>query len=181
MQRNYRSVGNFMPEPPESSITTLVSMGFESNAARQALIQARNDINVATNILLEAQSQWLETLSGLLENVTLSYMDGILTQLTTFIQEKEEPIEFPLVLALHPSMPIDSGFSNSLALAVNRIHQCFTLILYIEKHLQIYLHSILSLYKMLKNQLWSNHDVNSLRFRTQSLLLNIYITHFLLH
>ncbi|XP_042425092.1 rhomboid-like protein 20 [Zingiber officinale] len=57
VQRNYRSVGNFMPEPPESSITTLVSMGFETNAARQALIQARNDINVATNILLEAQSR----------------------------------------------------------------------------------------------------------------------------
>ncbi|KAG6485105.1 hypothetical protein ZIOFF_053634 [Zingiber officinale] len=57
LKRNYRSVGNFMPEPPESSITTLVSMGFETNAARQALIQARNDINVATNILLEAQSR----------------------------------------------------------------------------------------------------------------------------
>ncbi|XP_042391577.1 rhomboid-like protein 20 [Zingiber officinale] len=56
VQRNNRSVGNFMPEPSESSIETLVSMGFESNAARQALLQARNDLNVATNILLEAQS-----------------------------------------------------------------------------------------------------------------------------
>ncbi|KAG6538270.1 hypothetical protein ZIOFF_003383 [Zingiber officinale] len=57
LKRNNRSVGNFMPEPSESSIATLVSMGFESNAARQALLQARNDLNVATNILLEAQSR----------------------------------------------------------------------------------------------------------------------------
>ncbi|XP_042487859.1 rhomboid-like protein 20 [Macadamia integrifolia] len=42
-------------EPPEDSIATLVSMGFDRHAARQALVQARNDINVATNILLEAQ------------------------------------------------------------------------------------------------------------------------------
>jgi uncharacterized UBP type Zn finger protein len=34
----------------------LVSMGFDDNNARQALVRARNDINVATNILLEAQS-----------------------------------------------------------------------------------------------------------------------------
>lgn len=46
-----------MPEPPESSIATLVSMGFDGNAARQALMQARNDLNVATNILLEAQTR----------------------------------------------------------------------------------------------------------------------------
>ncbi|KAF5181543.1 Rhomboid-like protein [Thalictrum thalictroides] len=43
-------------EPSESSIATLISMGFDRNSARQALVQARNDVNVATNILLEAQS-----------------------------------------------------------------------------------------------------------------------------
>ncbi|KAJ8760077.1 hypothetical protein K2173_010933 [Erythroxylum novogranatense] len=43
-------------EPPESSIMMLVSMGFDRNSARQALVQARNDINTASNILLEAQS-----------------------------------------------------------------------------------------------------------------------------
>ncbi|KAJ1259107.1 hypothetical protein BS78_10G127900 [Paspalum vaginatum] len=41
-------------EPPEYSIAMLVSMGFDGNDARQALMRARNDINVATNILLEA-------------------------------------------------------------------------------------------------------------------------------
>ncbi|XP_020108806.1 rhomboid-like protein 20 [Ananas comosus] len=57
-QRNYPPVARAPPpEPPESSIAMLVSMGFDSNAARQALMQARNDINVATNILLEAQSR----------------------------------------------------------------------------------------------------------------------------
>lgn len=45
-----------MVEPPEQSIATLVSMGFDRNIARQALVQARNDINVATNVLLESQS-----------------------------------------------------------------------------------------------------------------------------
>ncbi|KAI5663797.1 hypothetical protein M9H77_23120 [Catharanthus roseus] len=43
-------------EPPEDSIATLISMGFDRNSARQALIHARNDINAATNILLESQS-----------------------------------------------------------------------------------------------------------------------------
>lgn len=43
-------------EPSEDSIATLVSMGFDRNSARQALVQARNDVNVATNILLEAQA-----------------------------------------------------------------------------------------------------------------------------
>ncbi|KAL9260282.1 Rhomboid-like protein [Drosera capensis] len=43
--------------PPEESVAMLVSMGFDENAARQALLQARNDINVATNILLEASSR----------------------------------------------------------------------------------------------------------------------------
>jgi len=60
LQRNHPSAArSSVPEPPESSIATLVSMGFDSNSARQALLQARNDINVATNILLESQSYWL--------------------------------------------------------------------------------------------------------------------------
>ncbi|OAY40202.1 rhomboid-like protein 20 [Manihot esculenta] len=57
-----RQVGRTYPtpivppmEPPEDSIATLVSMGFDRNAARQALVQARNDINAATNILIESQ------------------------------------------------------------------------------------------------------------------------------
>lgn len=55
VQRNYPSVPS-ATEPSEDSIATLVSMGFDRNDARQALVQARNDVNVATNILLEAQS-----------------------------------------------------------------------------------------------------------------------------
>nr|KJB78468.1 hypothetical protein B456_013G001400 [Gossypium raimondii] len=43
-------------EPSEDAVATLVSMGFDQNSARQALVHARNDINAATNILLEAQS-----------------------------------------------------------------------------------------------------------------------------
>lgn len=55
--QNQPSTGSApVAEPPESSIAMLVSMGFDANAARQALMRARNDINVATNILLEAQS-----------------------------------------------------------------------------------------------------------------------------
>lgn len=42
-------------EPAEASIVTLVSMGFDRDSAARALVQARNDINVATNILLEGQ------------------------------------------------------------------------------------------------------------------------------
>ncbi|TVU01326.1 hypothetical protein EJB05_53234, partial [Eragrostis curvula] len=55
--KNQSSTG-FAPivEPPESSVAMLVSMGFDGNAARQALMRARNDINAATNILLESQS-----------------------------------------------------------------------------------------------------------------------------
>uniref|UniRef100_A0A1D1ZIZ4 Ubiquitin-associated domain-containing protein 2 n=1 Tax=Anthurium amnicola TaxID=1678845 RepID=A0A1D1ZIZ4_9ARAE len=45
-----------MPEPQEDSVATLVSMGFDRPSARQALVHAGNDISVATNILLEAQS-----------------------------------------------------------------------------------------------------------------------------
>ncbi|XP_062208287.1 rhomboid-like protein 20 [Phragmites australis] len=56
--QNQSSTG-FAPimEPPESSVAMLVSMGFDGNDARQALMRARNDINMATNILLEAQSR----------------------------------------------------------------------------------------------------------------------------
>ncbi|GAV90159.1 UBA domain-containing protein/Rhomboid domain-containing protein [Cephalotus follicularis] len=55
-QRTYPSLIASAIEPPEDSIAMLVSMGFDRNSARQALVQARNDVNVATNILLEAQS-----------------------------------------------------------------------------------------------------------------------------
>ncbi|KAI4348592.1 hypothetical protein L6164_009300 [Bauhinia variegata] len=55
-ERNYSAPMQSAPEPPEDSIATLVSMGFDRNSARQALVHARNDVNVATNILLEAQS-----------------------------------------------------------------------------------------------------------------------------
>ena len=62
-KQNQSSTG-FAPmvEPPESSVAMLVSMGFDGNDARQALMRARNDINVATNILLEAQSRWTDLL-----------------------------------------------------------------------------------------------------------------------
>lgn len=53
-ERNLGSTTTSIPEPPESSVAMLVSMGFDSNSARQALLHARNDINAATNILLEA-------------------------------------------------------------------------------------------------------------------------------
>ncbi|KAF9592221.1 hypothetical protein IFM89_012797 [Coptis chinensis] len=43
-------------KPSGNSMATLVSMGFDRNSARHALVQARSDVNVATNILLEAQS-----------------------------------------------------------------------------------------------------------------------------
>ncbi|RXH76861.1 hypothetical protein DVH24_019749 [Malus domestica] len=55
-QRNYPSSMLSATEPTEDSIGTLVSMGFDRNSARQALVQARNDVNVATNILLEAHA-----------------------------------------------------------------------------------------------------------------------------
>eukprot|EP00268_Persea_americana_P054866 TRINITY_DN632_c1_g1_i1.p1 TRINITY_DN632_c1_g1~~TRINITY_DN632_c1_g1_i1.p1 ORF type:complete len:296 (+),score=23.20 TRINITY_DN632_c1_g1_i1:359-1246(+) len=57
-ERNYPSLTalSSVAEPPEDSIAMLVSMGFDRNSAREALMHARNDINVATNILLEAQS-----------------------------------------------------------------------------------------------------------------------------
>ncbi|KAL3633842.1 hypothetical protein CASFOL_022604 [Castilleja foliolosa] len=40
-------------EPSEDAIATLVSMGFDRDSARQALVHARNDVNATTNILLE--------------------------------------------------------------------------------------------------------------------------------
>jgi uncharacterized UBP type Zn finger protein len=42
-------------DPMESSITTLVSMGFDRASAVQALALTNNDVNLASNILLEAQ------------------------------------------------------------------------------------------------------------------------------
>lgn len=56
VEGNYRAPVLSAQEPPEDSIATLVSMGFDRNSARQALVHARNDINAATNILLESQS-----------------------------------------------------------------------------------------------------------------------------
>lgn len=56
LQRHYPAPVQSAVEPSEDSIATLVSMGFDRSSARQALVQARNDVNVATNILLEAQS-----------------------------------------------------------------------------------------------------------------------------
>ncbi|VAH80839.1 unnamed protein product [Triticum turgidum subsp. durum] len=44
------------PDPMESSIATLVSMGFDRASAIQALALTNNDVNLASNILLEAQS-----------------------------------------------------------------------------------------------------------------------------
>ncbi|KAL1220135.1 Rhomboid-like protein 18 [Cardamine amara subsp. amara] len=54
--RSYRAAVPSSTEPSEEAIATLVSMGFDQNAARQALVHARNDVNAATNILLEAHS-----------------------------------------------------------------------------------------------------------------------------
>uniref|UniRef100_A0A7N0V0Y0 UBA domain-containing protein n=1 Tax=Kalanchoe fedtschenkoi TaxID=63787 RepID=A0A7N0V0Y0_KALFE len=56
LEGNYPTPAVSLLEPPEDLISTLVSMGFDRNHAQQALVQARNDINAATNILLEAQS-----------------------------------------------------------------------------------------------------------------------------
>ncbi|CAN7007121.1 unnamed protein product [Brassica oleracea var. botrytis] len=54
--RSYQAPIPSSIEPSEEAIATLVSMGFDQNAARQALVHARNDVNAATNILLEAHS-----------------------------------------------------------------------------------------------------------------------------
>ncbi|KAL2534956.1 Ubiquitin-associated (UBA) protein [Abeliophyllum distichum] len=56
VEGNYPTRSSSTINPPEDSIATLVSMGFDRNSARQALIHARNDINAATNILLESQT-----------------------------------------------------------------------------------------------------------------------------
>ncbi|KAL5743668.1 hypothetical protein ACOSP7_026525 [Xanthoceras sorbifolium] len=56
VERTYPSPVPSTTEPPEDSIAMLVSMGFDRNSARQALVHARNDVNAATNILLEAES-----------------------------------------------------------------------------------------------------------------------------
>ncbi|KAJ1686751.1 hypothetical protein LUZ63_018141 [Rhynchospora breviuscula] len=45
-----------LPQPSEASLTTLMSMGFDRNSAMQALLLTRDDLNAATNLLLEAQS-----------------------------------------------------------------------------------------------------------------------------
>lgn len=68
-QRNYPSPILSTTEPTEESISTLVSMGFDRNSARQALVQARNDVNVATNILLEAQAHWFITCTSVKMNL----------------------------------------------------------------------------------------------------------------
>ncbi|GAQ91389.1 hypothetical protein KFL_007760080 [Klebsormidium nitens] len=41
------------PPPPEEAVQTLVSMGFDRSQAVRALAQARNDVHMATNLLLE--------------------------------------------------------------------------------------------------------------------------------
>lgn len=59
-QGNHPSSGHAVSSPllpSEACVATLVSMGFDSASARQALIHAGNDVNVATTILLEAQAQ----------------------------------------------------------------------------------------------------------------------------
>ncbi|KAJ4819930.1 Ubiquitin-associated domain-containing protein 2 [Rhynchospora pubera] len=45
-----------LPQPSEASLTTLMSMGFDRTSAMQALLLTRDDLNAATNLLLEAQS-----------------------------------------------------------------------------------------------------------------------------
>ena len=41
-------------QPDETAVTTLVSMGFPEGAARQALITTGNNVDLATNILLDS-------------------------------------------------------------------------------------------------------------------------------
>ncbi|XBI29635.1 hypothetical protein VPH35_053581 [Triticum aestivum] len=54
--RQMQGVHTTTPDPTESSIATLVSMGFDRASAIQALALTTNDVNLASNILLEAQS-----------------------------------------------------------------------------------------------------------------------------
>ncbi|WCJ33388.1 Ubiquitin-associated (UBA) protein [Euphorbia peplus] len=56
VERTYPAPSAVPLEPAEDAIETLVSMGFDRNSARQALVHARNDVNAATNILLESQT-----------------------------------------------------------------------------------------------------------------------------
>ncbi|CAN4109323.1 unnamed protein product [Withania somnifera] len=56
IEANYPAPVLSAREPPEDAIAMLVSMGFDRNSARQALIHSRNDVNIATNVLLESQS-----------------------------------------------------------------------------------------------------------------------------
>lgn len=72
-QRNYPSPMLSTTEPTEDSIATLVSMGFDRNSARQALVHARNDVTAATNILLEAQAHWTCTLWRWTWNVLIEW------------------------------------------------------------------------------------------------------------
>ncbi|KAL2644999.1 hypothetical protein R1flu_012586 [Riccia fluitans] len=44
------------PPPPEESVSTLVAMGFDRSMAVQALARSRNDLMMATNLLLESQT-----------------------------------------------------------------------------------------------------------------------------
>ncbi|KAM3352076.1 hypothetical protein ACQJBY_023762 [Aegilops geniculata] len=54
--RRLKGAHTTTPDPMESSIATLVSMGFDRASAIQALALTNNDVNLASNILLEAQS-----------------------------------------------------------------------------------------------------------------------------
>ncbi|EMS63711.1 Ubiquitin-associated domain-containing protein 2 [Triticum urartu] len=54
--RRLKGTHTTTPDPTESSIATLVSMGFDPASAIQALALTNNDVNLASNILLEAQS-----------------------------------------------------------------------------------------------------------------------------
>ncbi|KQK10221.1 rhomboid-like protein 20 isoform X2 [Brachypodium distachyon] len=54
--RQMEGVPATTPDPVETSISTLVSMGFDRASAIQALALTNNDVNLASNILLEAQS-----------------------------------------------------------------------------------------------------------------------------
>ncbi|PKA51195.1 hypothetical protein AXF42_Ash010635 [Apostasia shenzhenica] len=56
-ENNHPSARTPIFEPSEAFVAQLVSMGFDGSSARQALVHARNDINIATNILLEAQAR----------------------------------------------------------------------------------------------------------------------------
>ena len=43
---------NPLPPPPEEAIEALVNMGFARDSAMRALMQGRNDLTVATHLLL---------------------------------------------------------------------------------------------------------------------------------